>query len=57
MSVATQHTCRNVSETATLATSLYNAITVVHTSTSISKKALGYIHNYHILLTQANSSY
>jgi hypothetical protein len=37
MSVGTQHTCRNVSETATLATSLYNAITVIHMSTSITK--------------------
>jgi hypothetical protein len=35
MSVGTQRICKNVSGTAILATSLYNAITVVHTSTSI----------------------
>jgi hypothetical protein len=38
MSVETQRTCRNVSKTATLATSLYNAITVVHTITSTYKR-------------------
>jgi hypothetical protein len=57
MSVGTQCTCRYVSEAATLATSFHNTITVVHMSTSISKKALGYIHNHHILMMETNSSY
>jgi hypothetical protein len=34
----------------------HNAIIVVHMSTSISKKALDYIHNHHILIPEMNSS-
>jgi hypothetical protein len=39
------------------AISSHNVITVVHTSTSIVQKALGNINNYHILMTETNSSY
>jgi hypothetical protein len=40
-----------------IAISFHNAITMVHTSTSILQKALGNISNHHILMTETSSSY
>jgi hypothetical protein len=50
-------TCRNFQKHRDTMISFHNAITVIHTSTSIVQKALGNISNHHILMTGANSSY
>jgi hypothetical protein len=55
-SYGTQHTCRKVSEHQHL-----QQVFIIHRSGSHDhihlQKTLGHIHNYHILMTQANSSY
>jgi hypothetical protein len=40
-----------------IALSFHNAIIVVPTSTLVYKKAIGNIRNYHIIVTETNSSY
>jgi hypothetical protein len=57
MSAGTQGTCRKISKMATLATSFFMIHNGGPQDYIHSQKTLGHIHNYHTLLTQANSSY